>query len=317
VVRPGPVSGEASRGAFNLFSVAALHDGKESVMEERRTTKLLQNAVCFLGAAVLLSTPIAQAITYDVSLDWTLYGDLNQNTIPVIGGVACGPTSAVNSFVYLQNSYPEVYGHSLVPDLNGTPNIYENGELVAVAEILAGSSYMNLTLDFGTWGDMFIYGKEKYIEERVPGSTVYAAQYVMGWPRPPVPAPPWFESVIPTWSFLYGALVGSADLEIAINGWVDHFLTPTGLYWDDTDNDGFIDDAEDAWMDFVDPWTGAWDTADIWQEGPSILTNYAGGNSFISTAVAETPIPEPSSILLGGLGLLGLAAYGRRRRGSL
>ena len=110
----------------------------------------------------------------------------------------------------------------------------------------------------------------------------------MGWPRPPVPEPPWFESVIPTWSFLYGALVGSADVEIAINGWVDHFLTLTGLYWDDMDQDGVIDEAEEAWMEYVDPWTGAWDTADIWHEGPSILTNYAGGNSFISTAAVET-----------------------------
>ena len=44
-----------------------------------------------------------QAISYDIEKDWWLYGDLNQNTIPGIGPMACGPTAAVNSFVYLQN----------------------------------------------------------------------------------------------------------------------------------------------------------------------------------------------------------------------
>jgi hypothetical protein len=73
-------------------------------MAEKRITKLVQVALSFFGAAILLFAPVAHAITYDVSLDWTLYGDLNQRTIPDIGDMACGPTSAVNSFVYLQNS---------------------------------------------------------------------------------------------------------------------------------------------------------------------------------------------------------------------
>lgn len=126
------------------ISEVPLDESKVAIMAERRIAKLVQAAVCFFGAAVLLSAPSARAITYDVSLDWTLYGDLNQNTIPVIGSMACGPTSVTNSFVYMQNSYPGVYAHDLVPDLHLTPDIYENDELVSVAEILAGSDYMNM-----------------------------------------------------------------------------------------------------------------------------------------------------------------------------
>jgi hypothetical protein len=286
------------------------------MMAGKRITKLVQAAVCFLGAAILLSAASARAITYDVSLDWTLYGDLNQRTIPDSGDYACGPTSVVNSFVYLQSSYPEIYAHSLVPDLYGTPDIYESDEMIAVAEILIGSDYMDTKLPDGSFGDMLIYGKEKYLEERVPGSTIYAAQEIMGWIRPPVPEPSWLDEAIPTWSFLYDKLTASADVEIRINGWANHFLTLTSFYWDDTNDDGIIDPAEDAWMDYVDPWTGAWGTAGIWHYGPSMLTDYAGGTSFISGAVAESPVPEPSSILLAGIGLLGLAGLGRRKRRS-
>ena len=282
-------------------------------MAGKRITKLAQAAVCFLGAAILLPIPSAQAITYDVSLDWALYGDLNQNTIPVIGSMACGPTSVTNSFVYMQNSYPEIYQHDLVPDLHLTPDTYENDELVSVAEILAGSDYMNMNMIDGTFGDWLIYGKQKYIEERLPGSTLYTAQEIMGWPNAPGPQPSWVDQLIPTWSFLYEGLLASKDVEIRINGWANHFLTLTSFYWDDTNDDGIIDAAEDAWIDYVDPWTGAWGTAGIWHFGPSILTDYGAGTSFISGAVTESPVPEPSSILLAGIGLLGLACYGRRK----
>ena len=125
-----------------------------------------------------------------------------------------------------------------------------------------------------------------------------------------------FDGVTPSWSFLYDALVRSADVEFLIKGFLHHYLTLTGLYWDDTNHDGIIDTAEDAWIHYVDPWGGVGDTANIWHEGAIMATDAAGGTSYIFTAVTETPIPEPSSIFLAGLGLLGLAAYGRRKRRS-
>jgi hypothetical protein len=136
--------------------------------------------------------------------------------------------------VYLQKSYPEVFGHFLVPDLNGTPDVYENDEMIDVAEILISSSYMDTTFD-GTYWDMLAYGKWKYIEERLPGSTIYTAQSAYGWSLPPVPEPAWVERVLPTWSFLYDGLAAANDIEILINGDYKHFLTVTGLHWDDVD----------------------------------------------------------------------------------
>ena len=87
----------------------------------------------------------ANATLYSIDKDpgHVLYGNLNQNTIPApLGPVACGPTAAVNSFVYLERKYPSVYNRSLVPDLNAD-GLYQNNELVAVAQTLAGANFMN------------------------------------------------------------------------------------------------------------------------------------------------------------------------------
>ena len=117
---------------------------------------------------------------------------------------------------------------------------------------------------------------------------------------------------------LYEALVESADVEISItDGSFVHMLTLTGLYWDDVDEDGFIDEAEDAWMEVVNPWEGIRQVKDIWQDGPSIMRRRLPDDSstcFVQEAWTERPVPEPSSILLAGLGLLGLAGLGRRKR---
>ena len=278
--------------------------------------KLILYVLCICGAAISLSVLSAQAITYDIQKDWTLYGDLNQNTIPGIGSMACGPTAAVNSFVYLQNSYPDIYDHDLVPDLHSTPDVYENDELVTVAEILA-YDYMHTDITDGTWSDWFLYGKWDYIEEKAPGSTIYAAQKISAWSRPPVPKPSWVSNVWPTWSFLYDELAASEDVEILINGTYDHYLTLTSFYWDDLDSDGIIDGAEDAWIGFIDPWTGAWGISDIWHVdylGESVIaTNYDGGLFAITMAAGESPVPEPTTALLLAAGLAGLAATRRRR----
>ena len=131
-------------------------------MAGRGIARFLRTAYCFFAAAALLSASSARPITYDVGSDWNLYGDLNQNSIPVIGSLACGPTAALNSFVYLQNSHPGIYGHSLVPDLHGTLEFYENDELVTVAEILGSPSYMNTMISpdpngfVGTYSDWLI-----------------------------------------------------------------------------------------------------------------------------------------------------------------
>jgi len=233
--------------------------------------------------------------------------NLSQNNIPGWGNVSCGPTAAVNSFVYLQNKYPGIYDQKLVPPGVG---------MVGVAQTLGGAGYMNTIANQTTYHDDFIWGKMTYIEQKVPGVTVYEAQDQWNWTNPNRIKPAWVQSVSPQWQFLYNELVACEDVEILIS-WSGggHYVTLSSFHWNDVDNDLAIDNGEEAWIDFIDPGTGAYGRANIWQSslGGNIETSLVGG-SWISVAVSESPIPEPLTLLAIGSALATLAGYIRRRR---
>ena len=276
----------------------------------KKKFKFLLTLFCCNIIIFLSAFNVVQATTWTVEKDRTLYGDLNQNLIPGIGSMACGPTAAVNSFVYLENQYSDIYGHNLIPDSNGDGIYHDTNDLITVAQILAGSNYMNMDMTNGTFADNFIYGKYAYIEDNAPGTTTYQAQNFWDWSRPPVDQPDWVDQTTPTWEFLYNELAACEDVEILINGDFNHYLTLTSLSWDDVTNIGTID--------YIDPLTGAWGESNILL-GPSaignssLITDYRSGNSYISMAVKESPVPEPSTILLMGIGLLGFACRLRKK----
>jgi len=274
--------------------------------------------------AMLCAQQSGEATTYHIEKDYTLYGNLDQDDIPVIGACACGPTAAVNSFVYLENAYPWAYNRWLIPDTNPANGLRDYQELIDVATILGGANYMNTKNPGGTWDDMFIYGKWRYIEDQWPGWTIYEAQLssTWGWAGarlpdeiPPIEKPSWVaDNTYPTWRFLYDELVDCEDVEILVS-WYEggHFLTLTSFYWDDVDEDGFIDFDEDAWIDYIDPQTGAWGLSNIWHSGTGFIETDVTSGAWISMAVSESPIPEPATIALIGCGLVALAGTVRRK----
>ena len=289
----------------------------------------MRKFIAILTIGLVFGLGVARADVYDIQKQVALYGNLNQNLIPPpnLGASACGPTAAVNSYVYLEQKYPAVYGRLLVPDNNPNNGLYDQAELVAVGTALAGPNYMNTQAvapgaNSGTWDDMFIYGKYQYIEDNAPGTTVYAAQLSSTWDGPgrpvgqdpPIAKPDWVQdNTIPTWQFLYDELVACEDVEILItdSDW-GHYLTLTGFHWNDVNNNLTID-ANEGTIDYIDPATGAF-------AGPSpMFQNVLDGQIFVSyglfpnaqlvMAVSESPIPEPA-----GLALLGLALLRVRRK---
>lgn len=270
--------------------------------------------LCF-GHSMLLAP--ASAAMRSASIDAALYGDLDQANVPGLAGCACGPTSVVNSMVYLQNERPDIYDKMLVPyadDLTGPTQ----AEQAAVATTLSGAGYMDTANNTGTFIENFIFGKTKYIEEKVPGKTRYAAQVALQWrdgvnntggPQPThqVPKPAWVQDqTAATLDFLYKQIRAREDVEIFVgyDGGGAHYLTLTGIMYDTATNMGKIN--------FIDPLGGMPGMANITGlVGGVIHVDYSGG-ARVFHAVSESPIPEPATIALAIIGLVGLCALRRR-----
>jgi len=197
----------------------------------------------------------------------------------------CAAVAAANSFVYLQNEYPGIYGQALVPDnqyVNGQPS---TAALISTADLLASPNYMNIGAG-GSNPVTAIPGKVSYIEACAPNTTVNNVQldfYGHGYGQD--------GPVTPTWQFIYSGLLNNSVVDISIWGGVNHFLTVTGFHWTDFNNDGVIDPSDKASIDVVDPWTGMNETFPIWQ-------TVAGGPINISYQSSYTSnVPEVSQIL--------------------
>lgn len=264
-----------------------------------------------------LAASVHAAPTFDVEIPDRLFGHLKQNLVPGCGAVACGPTATVNSFVFLQNQYPEIYGNKLIPDTNKNGKVDES-EMIEAASAL--TTLMGCCLPDGTDVKNFLPGKMKYIEGdstanpplagKAPGVTVYQSR------------------TDPIWQFLVDELKAGEDVELSI-GLYDaagkriggHAVTLTRFKWTDTNMDNVIGLREGAQIFFIDPSDGVNKSAGIFNVGSTIETDFLSGEQFlnqtvasgrIELAVSESPIPEPDVILLLLTGLLGLLANRQR-----
>jgi hypothetical protein len=280
--------------------------------------------VCSAGLAALIlalcAPPSAASAKQVKSMeDATLFGTLDQAATNC-PNVNCGPTAAVNSFVYLQNAFPKIYKTPLVPTVNGkTPSAAEQK---AVANKL-GTDYMKnccgTSMDGTNIGD-FILGKMDYIEAQDKSVTIYAAQIPGMWANVipkhlDAPKPAYVQqNTIPTLSFIAAQLGAKEDVEILLDNDKGqlHYLTLTGLDYNDATNMGTFN--------YVDPLGGGRSQAKILGLGGDkfIQTDYklAGINSDIAGVVAESPIPEPGTWLLLGVGMAFLGPLLRRKRAS-
>jgi PEP-CTERM motif len=265
-----------------------------------------------LTAVVTLLAASAHADVINVSLEAGKFGRLDQSETNC-AAVNCGPTAAVNSFVYLQSQFPTVYTTPLVPV----------GKEKDVANTL-NSDFMKTCppgpdCAGGTAIEDFILGKMDYIEKLDKGVTRYHAQMTETWnpiTHPGAPKPDFVDdNTRPTIDFLGAELKAGEDIELALKPRVGdgHFVTLTGLTFDTETRMGTIT--------FVDPKGGKVSTANITREAGenvSIVTDYMSGDlpSRIVGASAQSPkrVPEPSTVVLLGGAAAGLIALGWKRR---
>ena len=157
----------------------------------RRTTFLAGFVAGVLLSPWLSSSGVAEVWT--AQENEALFGYLDQSTLNVLyasqyGSGGCGPSSATNTLVYLQNAYPAIYGNKLIlkapvdQNRDGLVNYYDDWiYTAAVAGSSAatsgmGSSYFMATTTQGSHTCNYVSGETAYLENHVPNQAVYASQ---------------------------------------------------------------------------------------------------------------------------------------------
>lgn len=230
-----------------------------------------------LSAMFIALAVVSPVYAVTIQLPSESFGNVVQFDVPNCGAVACGPTAAVNSFVFLENQYPTIYERSLVPDTNGNGR-RDYSEMVATAATLSGSQYMNTTFPSGTFSDKFITGGAAWVESQAPGRSVYTAGF-------------------PTVSVLATELANVKASNSLIGFYNDqgmrtggHYITLTGLSWTDVNQDKVVQRSEGATVAFIDPGSGKNTISSLYQLGTGgILQLGYGGGARIELGVSVSP----------------------------
>lgn len=244
------------------------------------------------SCALVLAAGSANAVVYSYQLDLTKYGRENQTNVSmphsvtnVLGGGAnsCVPTSIANSHNYLQQAFPATYGTSLVPTT------------VNAAAIDIGRNFTSTKSDIGTTGANWISGRQAYVEAKMPGVSTYGSTFNN------------FTGFMNAW-FPLGAAMEVGILPTA--GGIGHALTLTGYQWNDANNDGIVQQAENATMKLIDPGAPVGEiNLPFWQVGATFNATYSATAYNVALMTATIPVPGTAAVL----GLAGVFAFRRRR----
>jgi hypothetical protein len=165
------------------------------------------------------------------------------NLCPPNAGI-CGAAAAVNSFVFLRNTYPKTYG-SLIPDWDKDGDVDEDDQTESRDLLANGWSDTRTGMygpDGGTPMSIWEY-KNYWFDDFAPGRTHFSGQIhrdVKSWYRGGMLT----GNKYPTWDFLWRELSEGEDIELLIlpeDGGSGHVVTLTGLSFDDKDGDGVWD----------------------------------------------------------------------------
>ena len=286
--------------------------GKQILSTHHMKKRNILLFLSFLGLGLFMAgVPTSAGALYEAGNDYNLYGHLYQDDVPVIGPMACCPTASINSFTYLQNQFPAVYGSRLA---SNPPTIID-------VQRIAGPNYMYTDKTSGTDDPQVIWGRYLYIESKLPLQTSYSCQVATrdgqpihgdqpgkAWPSYR-PMPSYLSNApgpvsVPTWQFIYQNLQRGADLGVGVtyieNGHTTgdgHCLTLRGFSFDDKNNNGRVDKGEGS-VSFVDPAQKTEVTYSIWQNSEAgYLSSYpylrfdidTNKSAVIDSVLAEYP----------------------------
>jgi len=233
---------------------------------------------------------------FDYSNPFGLYGRTPNTTCSGAGsGGICGATATINSFVYLQKFRPNIYGKKLVPDVdtNGVASTSRD-QFADTGWRVNGHARREglyrraefLTSPYST----FLSTKIEWIEDRVPAQTIYEWRFH---------DPSTGTGGRPDIAWLADQISAKQDVEFVVeDGGFAHMLTLTGVKCE-VPNYMFC---SLTFQDPNDPTTRVTDHVIVSRNG--IFVDTGSGSGYITAAFAESPVPEPITILLTGAGLI-------------
>jgi len=272
-------------------------------------------STCAMGLGLMLCAQASFGAILPTVLE-TGFGTVGQGAAGINNpGVACGPTSVYNSFVYLESLDPGIAG-----DLTGSG---------AASTINTLATDMNLVPNSGISAAGLVNGTNQYISDAGLSNVITTASQI--------------GSANITAQFIYDQLAMGEDVELGFtwNGASGgHVIALTGMSDFDTV-------ANTAMVTFLDPWgngTAAEDTNTdpttgdlegtpatpgttaaaetgmlslvngVWTLSYMGSAAGAGGSGTLVVVAAESIAPEPSTIILLGAGLVMLLAWRHRAR---
>jgi hypothetical protein len=292
---------------------------------DSRRGHLARPRIVFVGTlvwAVLAVLPAASAAApFSIEYSAGLFGVVDQDKLSACKNsngesFACGPAATVNGLVFLENRFAHYRG-KLVPDVDKNGQIDEREQII-LGDLLGTSDYMGCGCTppkEGTSVDDLLKGKKKWIEDHVPNMTSYELDGT------------------PTADLLYRRLKRGAAIELLVTLYdsklseiTSHYVTLTGISFDDVNDDRTLSDGESGRIKFIDPDTGSMVATDMrlglskFLPLGSLFTDYKLGDtvkqrqvtlSTVRAAVIAVPAAPPTALLS-----LGIAAFAMRRRVS-
>lgn len=272
---------------------------------------------------------------------FTIY-DISNPASPALAAAIVTLTQVNDLFIAGKYAYLAMGGHDIFPALAvyditkpTSPIFVANAEnSTDVASVAVKGKYAYLGTNTGDPTSFrvydlhhlyyrdYIWGINIYVGDK---NTAYAGQMIDpgtygtsanpgGWGWNGRGQPGWISenASYPRWNFIYNALKLNKAVEIGWRGQdaaaniYHHYLTITGIYFNDLNNNGIIEFRENATLSYLDPQDGKDYTAHIWQDTSGNLFldyhndtyDWFSGNVQLEMALSEGPRPSITPVLL-------------------